>query len=118
MMLLLVLDIIGYGIHMTLADAECTISILPTKRIKFAIFLVDPFATVRLDYANGLTQRHSLVLHVQDVDVVSRTSHTYCGTLVVVQYTSNISMHLCKVLLGQCLGSSLGGENQMNVLFR
>ena len=46
MMFLLTFDVVGYGIHMALADTECSITILPCEWVEMTILLIDPFGRV------------------------------------------------------------------------
>ena len=116
MVFLLALDVGHYRIHMAVAHAERTISVLPTKMMEWVgVLLVDPSRGARFDGTHDVRQIHLFPQEEQDVYVVGGAAHLYGGTAVVVQYLGHVGVNLGQMLFGEGLRSAFGGEHQMYV---
>ena len=116
MVFLLTFDVGHHGIHMAVAHAEGTITVLPIKTVEqTAVFLVDPSRGARLDRSHDVRQIHLFPQEEQDVDMVSCAAHLYGWTPVVVQYLGHVGVNLGQMLFGEGLRSAFGGEHQMYV---
>lgn len=115
MVFLLVLDVIGDGIHMGIADTEHAITILPCKWMERTILLINPFRAIRLYGTYNVRWCHRLILDVEYVNMVCGTSNHYCRTFDVIEDCRNIFVNIIKMLLGYGVRPPLGGENEMYV---
>ena len=117
--LLLPLDIRHHRIHMTVAHAECTITVLPEKMmVQTTVLLIDPSRRARFYRSHHLRQIRLFPQHEQNMDVISCATHLNSRTTVVVEYLRHIGMYLREVLFWYGLRATLGREHQMYVDFR
>lgn len=118
MVLLLIADIIDNGIHVTIADAERTITILPAKWVQRTVLRINPFRRTGFHHTDGIRQRHRPILQVEDVDMVGRTSNAHSWTFQLIQDARNIRVHIRQPLLWKRMGSILSREHQMRIYLR
>ena len=117
--LLLPLDIRHHRIHMTVAHAECAITVLPEKMmVQTTVLLIDPSRRARFYRSHNLRYIRLFPQHEQNVDVVRCATHLNSRTTVVVEYLRHIGMYLRQMLFGYGVCAPLGREHQMYVDFR
>lgn len=117
--LLLPLDIRHHRIHMTVAHAECAITVLPEKMmVQTTVLLIDPSRRARFYRPHDLRQIRGFAQEEEDVDVIRCATHLNGRTSVVVEYLRHIGVHLQEVLFGYGVRAALGREHQMYVDFR
>ena len=113
---LLAFDVGHHRIHMAVAHAERTISVLPTKMMeRIGVLLVDPSRGARFDGTHDVRQIHLFPQEEQYVDMVGGAAHLDGGTPVVVEYLGHVGVNFGQVLFGYGLGSAFGGEHEVNI---
>ena len=116
MVLLLMTDIIVHGMHMTLANTERTIAVLPCEMAIGIPILVDPMRTVGFQGTYHLSQGPVLRQCKQEMYVIGGTSDADGLTIARLQDTSKIGIHLCKKCMRQQIYPVLGREDQMDIV--
>ena len=118
MVLFLAFDVRDYRIHMTVAHAECAITVLPEKMmVQTTVLLIDPSRRARFYRSHYLRYIRLFPQHEQNVDVVRCATHLNGRTSVVVEYLRHIGVYLGQMRFGYGFGSALGREYQMYVYF-
>ena len=115
-MLFLPLDIRHHGIHVTVAHAKRTITILPcemTERI--ARLLVDPSGRARFHRSHNLRQLHLFAQEKQNMHVVRGATHLYGRTPVVVEYLRHIRVNILQIRPGYRVRPAFGGKHLVNI---
>ena len=118
-MLFLPLDIRHHGIHVTVAHAKRTITILPcemTERI--ARLLVDPSGRARFHRSHHFRQIHLFAQEKQNMHMICGAAHLYGRAPVVVEYLRHIRVNILQVRLRYGIRAPFGGKNQVDVYLR